>query len=75
MERTNKLLDNPAFVELWAKKLKEDSSLFKVHKEFIESQMRINSLLLRSVFGEGEEYKKNVREFLRKFGAIKPLES
>jgi len=59
------------YVELYAKKLREDNSLFKQQKMLIESQMKSSSQFFRNCFGEGEDFKKNARIYLRKVGLLK----
>lgn len=65
-----KLINNVDYVEFYAKKLKEDNSLFKQQKRLIESQLNASKQLYRNMFGTGEEFKKNAREYLRKKGII-----
>lgn len=57
------------YVELYAKKLKEDSSLFKQQKMLIESQMKSSSDVFNNMFGEN--FKVNARKYLRGIGLIK----
>lgn len=59
------------YVELFAKKLKEDASLFQQHKLLLEGQYQASISLFKNMFGEGEKYKKNARIFLKKVGVIK----
>ncbi len=65
-----KLATDMDFVEFYAKKLKEDKRHFEQQKIIIESQMESSAALFRKLFGEGEEFKANAREYLRKMGII-----
>ncbi|MBD3313335.1 hypothetical protein GF345_02745 [Candidatus Woesearchaeota archaeon] len=51
-------------VELYAKKLKEDNSLFMQQKKFIESQLKSSSSLFRNMFGKSD-FKKKAREYIK----------
>ena len=62
------------YVEFYAKRLRDDGSLFEQHKRSIESQMLSSSSLFRNHFGTGEEFKANARKYLRDVGLIKDLE-
>lgn len=57
------------YVELYAKKLKEDSSLFKQHKKLIEAQLHGSSSLFRNMFA-GKNFKKNARAYLKGRGLL-----
>ena len=59
------------YVVLFANKLKEDASLFQQQKSLLESQYLASKSLFKNMFGEGEEYVKNARIYLRKIGVIK----
>ena len=58
------------YVELYAKKLRENSSLFKQQKKLIESQMHSSSSVFRKMFLTGNDFKINAREYLKKIGLI-----
>jgi hypothetical protein len=58
------------YVELYAKKLLHDPSLFKDQKMLIDSQIKSSRELFRKRFGEGEEFKKNARIYLKEMGMI-----
>jgi len=58
------------YVELYAKKLKEDKRHFEQQKVIIESQMESSISVFRNMFGEGEEFKANARDYLKKMGII-----
>jgi len=58
------------YVKLFASRLREDNSLFKQQKEFIESQLNASHELFRKRFGTGSNFKKNARAYLRKMGLI-----
>ena len=57
------------FVELYAKKLKVDPSLFKQQKSLIESQYNGSKSLFKNMFGDN--YKVNARIYLKKLGIVK----
>ena len=59
------------YVELYAKKLSENNSIFEQHRKFINDRFRSSSILFRNMFGTGEEFKTNAREYLRKTGILK----
>ena len=58
------------YVKLFASRLREDNSLFKQQKEFIESLLNASHELFRKRFGTGKNFKKNARAYLRKMGLI-----
>lgn len=58
------------YVKIYAEKLKDDNSLFRQQKVLIESQMRSSSQIFRSMFGDGKDFEKKAREYLRKVGMI-----
>jgi len=58
------------YVEFYANKLKEDSSIFKQQKMLIESQLKSSSSLFRGMFGTGKMFKVRAREYLKKVGLI-----
>lgn len=56
------------YVELYAKKLKEDNSLFRQQKKLIESQLKSSSSLFKNMFGKAD-FKENARKYLRKISS------
>ena len=60
-----KLKTDKDYVEFYAKKLKEDNSIFKQQKVLIESQLKGSSSLFRKKFGTGEKFKTNARKYLK----------
>jgi hypothetical protein len=56
------------YVVLYAKRLREDSSLFVQQKKLIDGQIRASNELFRNAFGKN--FKKNAREYLKKRGLI-----
>lgn len=58
------------YVELFAKKMKEDNSLFKEQKRLIESQMKANRSLIRNMFSEND-FESEARLYLKRLGIIK----
>ena len=59
------------YVEIYAKKLKQDSRFFKQQKELIESQLKSSSQLAKQRFPK-ENFKITMRNHLRKIGILKP---
>lgn len=59
---------NLDYVEMYAKKLKTDNSLFSQQKILIESQIKISQSFFINSFGEN--FKEKAREYLRKRGLI-----
>lgn len=58
------------YVELYARKLKNDPSLFKQQKMLIESQLNASQSLFEKKFSKGN-FKQEAREYLRKIGKLK----
>jgi hypothetical protein len=58
------------YVVLFSNKLKEDSRFFKDHTKFINSQIRLSRELFKRRFGEGDEFKRNARDYLGKICLI-----
>jgi hypothetical protein len=56
------------YVELYAKKLREDNSLFMQQKKLIESQLRGSSSLFARMFSD--DFKVKARNYLRGIGLI-----
>ena len=59
------------YIKYYAEELKKDNKHFKQYKMLLDSQYKTSRELFRKQFGEGEEFKKNAREYLRKRGIIK----
>jgi hypothetical protein len=59
------------YVEFYAEKMKGDNSIFGQQKKLIEAQLIASIVLFRRMFGEGDDFKKNAREYLRSIGLIK----
>tara|TARA_Y100000031_G_C7982378_1_gene275380 strand:+ start:397 stop:585 length:189 start_codon:yes stop_codon:yes gene_type:complete len=57
------------YVELYAKKLKEDPSLFEQQKMLIDSQITGSRSLFENMF-KGEDFKEKAREYLRGIGLL-----
>ncbi len=58
------------YVELYAKKLKKDNSLFAQQKKLIESQMKSSHSLFANSFLD-KDFKTNARKYLWKRGLLK----
>ena len=63
------------YVELYAEKMKVDSSLFKQQKKLIESQMKASVEVFSKAFcsdldGGASNFKLNARNYLRGVGLI-----
>ena len=58
------------YVELYAEKLKSDNSFFQQQKTLVESQIKGSKELFHNMWGSGEKFKKNAREYLKKRGLI-----
>jgi len=71
--KSPKPLTDLDYVVLYANRLKKDNSIFKQHKLLIESQLSSSKSLFRNMFGKGENFKRQAREYLRKIGLIKQL--
>lgn len=56
------------YVELYAKKLLADNSLFDQQKKLIESQLQGSSSLFRKMFAN--DFKQNARGYLKKVGLL-----
>lgn len=56
------------YVELYAKKLKEDNRFFEQQRELIENQMKASSSLFKNMFGKN--FKENARKYLKEVGLI-----
>ncbi len=56
------------YVELYARRMKEDNSLFKQQKMLIESQLQASSSLFRKMFSG--DFKTKARKYLREIGLI-----
>ncbi|HII17444.1 TPA: hypothetical protein HA361_06025 [Candidatus Woesearchaeota archaeon] len=57
------------YIGLYAKRLHEDSgAYFRQHKRFLDSQYQSSREFFHQMFGEGEEFKKNARKYLKDRG-------
>ena len=65
-----KLVEDIDYVEFFSEKLRDDSSLFKQHKKFIDSQFRMSQSLFSNAFGKDMRFKINARRYLLKRGLI-----
>ena len=63
-------LNDLDYVETYATALKKNNALFEQQKRLIESQLESNHDLTKKSFGRGEEFKNNVRKYLRSVGLI-----
>ena len=52
------------YVELYARKLKDDNIFFKQQKKLIESQLKSSSSLFRNMFGE-VNFKQKARKYIK----------
>ena len=57
------------YIELYAKKLKTDNSLFSQQKNFIESQLKISQSFFLNSFRKN--FKVKARRYLKRRGLIK----
>ena len=57
------------YVELYAKRLKHDPSLFRQQKLLIESQLQSSHSLFKAMFGKN--FKENARKYLRSVRLIR----
>jgi hypothetical protein len=57
------------FVESFAKRLKNDNSLFQLQKQLIESHLHSLDNYFKNKFGD-KNFKENAREYLKKIGLI-----
>ncbi len=57
------------YIEIYARKLKENPELFKQQKELIESQLSGSSELAKKRFSE-ENFKANARAHLKEIGVF-----
>jgi hypothetical protein len=64
-----KIMTDLDYVELYAKKLKEDNSLFEQQKMLIESQLHSSASVFKNKFGD-KNFKENARKYLREIGLI-----
>lgn len=64
-----KPITNYDYVELYARKLKEDNSLFKQQKKFLEAQFKSSASLFSNWF-VGKDFKTEARKYLRGRGLI-----
>lgn len=59
------------YVEIYAKELKADSSLFKQQKRLIESQLQSSRAIFKEKFGAGKDFIINARKYLREIGLLR----
>jgi len=64
------MLNDLDFVIVFARMLREDNSLFEVHKRVVESHLDLLNYTFKNRFGSGESFKKKAREYLRKRGLL-----
>lgn len=64
-----RLMNDIDYVELFARKLKENNKLFGQQKMIINSQLKSSKELFRKMFGN--DFKLNARIYLKKRGLIK----
>ncbi len=58
------------YVELYARKLKEDNTIFKLQKLLIESQMHASADIFKNWFGADQEFRLNARKYLKQIGIL-----
>jgi len=58
------------YVELYAKKLRKDNTIFAEQKRFIEAQLQGSASLFRKMC-RGRDFKACAREYLRGVGLLK----
>ncbi len=58
------------YIKIYAERLRKDNAMFKQQKMLIESQLQSSSQIFRSMFGDGKDFEKNARTYLRKVGMI-----
>lgn len=56
------------YVELYARKIRDDNSLFKQQRKLIESQFKGSSSLFRNMFSE--DFKSGARRYLKERGLL-----
>jgi len=56
------------YVVLYARNLKMDNKHFRSHKMLIDSQIKSSNSFFKNMFGDGEEFKRKSREYLKKLG-------
>ena len=69
-EKIKRPVKDSDYVELYANSLKENNKFFKQHKMLINGQILASRQIFRKKFGEGEDFKKNARDYLRKLGIL-----
>lgn len=57
------------YVELYARKLRNDNSLFAQQRTLIESQLQGSASIFRSMF-QGTDFRKKAREYLKATGVL-----
>jgi len=58
------------YVELYAEELRENNSLFEQQRELVNAQIVSSISVFKERFGEGDDFKKAAREYLKKIGLI-----
>ncbi|HLD84050.1 MAG TPA: hypothetical protein VI979_04320 [archaeon] len=58
------------YVELYAKKLRNEPLLFEQQRMLIDSQIIASRELFRNMFGEGKDFEKKARSYLKARGII-----
>lgn len=71
MKQSGYEMNDLDYVEIYAKRLKEDNSYFKQQKGFIESQFKSSHCLFNHSFGKGQNFKRHARQYLRERGLLK----
>lgn len=64
-----KIMSDLDYVELYAKKLKEDNTFFEQQKMLIESQLHSSQAIFKKKFGN-KDFKENARKYLREIQMI-----
>lgn len=57
------------YVRMYAKKAREDNSVFEQHRKFINSQLQASREIFRKRFGT-ENFEENARKYLKERGLI-----
>ena len=64
-----KPISNLDYIELYAKRLKDDNTLFAQQKMLIDSQIKSSQSFFRNAFS-GKDFKKEARKYLKAVGLI-----
>ena len=62
-----KLMTDVDYVEMYARRLKNDNSIFAQQKKLIESQLQGSSSLFSNTFSDGD-FRKAARKYLKGVG-------